>query len=641
VNPSWYWHRICKMTCGEVMKRFREMFITKLWFRQYGNNNITYRSLGKNVKIKNFDLPSAKIDQDWKYYKIYSNCIDLTQSIDWFMAEDGRRWPATFFSRINYRPGNPYGDIRKNWELNRLQFLPLIASSDAELTKRILVDWIKRNRFLHGPSYLSAMEVSLRWLSVYRAVCQIYDQADDDLLEGLSGLGVASGNYIENHLSTYSSAGNHLIIEALGLFWLGKALPDYRKSTRWVNLARHILWHQALRQLNPDGTNREQTFWYLGYVMDAYLHYILLEDKDFVPGDVYARLKSAFCFINDMVLTNGLYPDYGDRDDGYVFRLYGDYSEPYFLQLLETASFFFQESKWKKNSGKKSRRAAFYICEHELTEPSVGDDADKIKKKMEKSCYPTIKTYHDGGITIMNHGRGRLVFRHGELGLEPLYGHGHADSLSVILFWDNTPVLIDPGSGQYNGSSIVRNYFRSTIAHNTLRIAGRNQAEELGPFLWKKSYRTQFKDCSYENHLICEASHFGYKEQYDIIHSRRIDWYHEAWIDIYDKLEGTQAVKTEGALHLACRSVNINENCVEASFGTFCVKILFNTDMNIKVYHGSADPCLGWKSPLYGKCVPTYSIVYKPNDCLQTEMKLRLSVEQDQQLCQMSPAFTG
>jgi len=71
------------------------------------------------------------------------------------------------------------------------------------------------------------------------------------------------------------------------------------------------------------------------------------------------------------------------------------------------------------------------------------------------------------------------------------------------------------------------------------------------------------------------------------------------------------------------------------------VKILFNTDMNIKVYHGSEDPCLGWKSPLYGKCVPTYSIVYKPNDCLQTEMKLRLSVEQDQQLCQMSPAFTG
>jgi len=227
----------------------------------------------------------------------------------------------------------------------------------------------------------------------------------------------------------------------------------------------------------------------------------------------------------------------------------------------------------------------------------------------------------------MNYGRGSLIFRHGELGLEPLYGHGHADSLSVILFWNDTPVLIDPGSGQYNGSSTVRHYFRSTIAHNTLRVEGSNQAEELGPFLWEKSYMTQFKDCSHEDHLICEASHFGYKKQYDIIHSRRIDWHHESRIDICDKLEGKQAVKAEGALHLACRSANINDNCVEASFGTFCLKILFDPKMNINVYYGSNAPFLGWRSPLYGKCVPMYSIVYKPDVSLQAEMKIRLSIE--------------
>jgi hypothetical protein len=39
------------------------------------------------------------------------------------------------------------------------------------------------------------------------------------------------------------------------------------------------------------------------------------------------------------------------------------------------------------------------------------------------------------------------------------------------------PVLIDLGSGQYNGNQDIRNFFRSTIAHNTVEIGEESQAK--------------------------------------------------------------------------------------------------------------------------------------------------------------------
>ena len=91
-------------------------------------------------------------------------------------------------------------------------------------------------------------------------------------------------------------------------------------------------------------------------------------------------------------------------------------------------------------------------------------------------------------MTVMQWNKGKLLFRHSRLGLDNTYGHGHADALSVLFYWDEIPILIDLGSGQYNGDQAIRGFFRSTIAHNTVEIGGENQAEILGPFMWKESY---------------------------------------------------------------------------------------------------------------------------------------------------------
>ena len=56
--------------------------------------------------------------------------------------------------------------------------------------------------------------------------------------------------------------------------------------------------------------------------------------------------------------------------------------------------------------------------------------------------------------------------------------------MSLEVRYGGVDVLADPGTYCYHGEPAWRSYFRSTIAHNTLELGGRNQSGEGGPFLW-------------------------------------------------------------------------------------------------------------------------------------------------------------
>ena len=127
-----------------------------------------------------------------------------------------------------------------------------------------------------------------------------------------------------------------------------------------------------------------------------------------------------------------------------------------------------------------------------------------------QSVSPQLEVFRDGGMSLIRQDAGRLLFRHADLGLPDMYGHGHADALSILFFWKNIQVLADNGSGQYNGDQSVRNYFRSTIAHNTVELGGRDQAKMLGPFLWSDSYETVLDDFGVSPRLFATAHHDGY-----------------------------------------------------------------------------------------------------------------------------------
>ena len=61
-------------------------------------------------------------------------------------------------------------------------------------------------------------------------------------------------------------------------------------------------------------------------------------------------------------------------------------------------------------------------------------------------------------------------------------GHSHSDALSLIVRQGDQELLIDPGTYAYVGDAHLRNWFRGSAAHNTIRIGGRDQATPAGPF---------------------------------------------------------------------------------------------------------------------------------------------------------------
>ena len=73
---------------------------------------------------------------------------------------------------------------------------------------------------------------------------------------------------------------------------------------------------------------------------------------------------------------------------------------------------------------------------------------------------------------------------HGPHGFLSIAAHAHADALAIELRVNDVDVLADPGTYCYHGEREWRDYFRSTIGHNTLELLSQDQSISGGPFLW-------------------------------------------------------------------------------------------------------------------------------------------------------------
>lgn len=118
-------------------------------------------------------------------------------------------------------------------------------------------------------------------------------------------------------------------------------------------------------------------------------------------------------------------------------------------------------------------------------------------------------------------------------GLEPSAnaGHGHADSLSFILYVHNKPFIIDTGLSTYENND-TRQYERSTMAHNTITHANRSQSSLWGAFRVGK--RVKLMGVMQGNDYL-EASVKMFDET--MVHSRRFEFFKDTML-IRDSILG-------------------------------------------------------------------------------------------------------
>jgi hypothetical protein len=83
--------------------------------------------------------------------------------------------------------------------------------------------------------------------------------------------------------------------------------------------------------------------------------------------------------------------------------------------------------------------------------------------------------------------------------------------LSIDVAANGRTVLVDPGTCTYTGSKELRDWFRSSHAHNTITVDGQSSSMPDGPFTWKTKAQCSLKKWRAEKSwdFIC-GQHDGY-----------------------------------------------------------------------------------------------------------------------------------
>ncbi len=120
-------------------------------------------------------------------------------------------------------------------------------------------------------------------------------------------------------------------------------------------------------------------------------------------------------------------------------------------------------------------------------------------------------TLPDTGLIRATAGGWHLIADVGAPCPDELPGHAHADTLGCLVYVDGTPLLVDTGTSTYTAGS-VRNYERSTAAHNTAELDGADSTEVWGAFRAGRRARVQGVTASAANGAVTiDAAHDGFR----------------------------------------------------------------------------------------------------------------------------------
>ena len=151
-----------------------------------------------------------------------------------------------------------------------------------------------------------------------------------------------------------------------------------------------------------------------------------------------------------------------------------------------------------------------------------------------------LHVFRESGFAVVREGKLWLAFRCGPPTPAFLPPHAHADVLSLQLWWDSSPVFVDPGTYTYEPGP-DRDRFRGTAAHSAVVVDGRDQFRLWGAF---RSGPLPEVKLRYARESALEASVMLSR---GMRHIRRIEW-EPGRVVIRDRLEGKGRHRVESRL---------------------------------------------------------------------------------------------
>ncbi len=519
-------------------------------------------------------------------------------------------WPFRFSADYSFGGDDVPGDIRTNWELSRHHQFSVLAKSFyvagdctfLDELEDLFIDWNEKNPFMWGPEWASPMEESIRLINWLVAAAFLESaKCDDaeDLTEKLRDGAWAMAGHVRRHYSRYSSANNHTIVEAAGVA-VASVVFGQRE---WLAEALSLLEAEVGLQTHGDGVNKEQALHYQLFVMEALclVSHVLAAAGEGLSEELRLLLRSMARYVRACCVGRGQYVEFGDDDEGVILNL-GAHKPNYPEYVLSMASLELGDGdRWVEEID---------CCE--TINWLYPNDRIEAARRLSLVANERVESFPEGGVTIVRFDEGRavLAFDHGPLGFGQLAAHGHSDALSVQLYVDGEPVLIDPGTFVYNGNREMRDYYRSTGAHNTVCLDGKNQSEATGPFLWgRKAMVTGFELEDAEGHVLLAAEHDGYAP----VRVRRTVHVRANEFDITDEFVGGGAATAR--LHLPVADLETRGGAMELHLTSGDV-VRIEAGMPIEAETFAYSPAYGvlaegmeLRTPFRGELVTTVSIL--------------------------------
>jgi heparinase II/III-like protein len=644
---GWYVRRLRKMSAGEVSRRAMDRARQQKWATRRvrpGSDAPPAAGVASELRSPVSVHPVARdpvparvratvqtagdriLNGDWPLLGVVRP--DLADP-DWFLDPvTGRRAPSDVLAfSVNQRDESVTGNIKQVWELSRHHHLTQLAAAYwltgderyAEAVDRQLRSWWAQNPFLSGIHWTSGIELGVRlvsWVWVRRLLdewpkVQDLFEHHEDCRRQLRW----HQEYLAAFHSEGSSGNNHAVAEDVGLLVAACGMPWFEESEAWRELASERLRRHLVANTGSDGLNREQATDYHRFVTE--LAVVALTEARAsghdLGDDLWSLLASSMDGTAAVLDVRGRAPRQGDSDEGRVLVLDGE-DDPWALLLSAGAATVGRLDWWPETSPSLVGTLLGWLAERR---PVVDGRPQERPRSFSASGLVLLRTRSEEGPEIWCRCDG------GPHGFLSIAAHAHADALSVEVRHDGVDILADPGTYCYHGEPEWRAYFRSTRAHNTITVDGRNQSVSGGPFLWTQHATSLLMrdETGSDGSQVWAAVHDGYRNlsRGPVRHQRLVRL---SPLDRSLLVQDLVTARRRGRDHTVTMAYHLGPDVDAVLVGTHALLSwhgpqggFHRADLELpkvltwSVHRGESDPPHGWYSPAFGRRLPSATLI--------------------------------
>jgi len=622
-------HRLQLMSPGEILWRLSDFPRSRLryWLRRARRPRVLRCEAAFEPLFGPGDMDLAACRRAWESEPWHERVLDeslrhrfrcahephdLGETIDWnFDPTTGVRVPLIhgrkyLFLRM-YRAANMVylRTFNRHYHLVHLAKGQAVRGRGGDELSAQIRSWIESNPYLEGINWSDPLDVAMRILHWSLAFT-----FSGSIPPGEAGRKVAESvaeqaTFIEEHLSRFSSANNHVVGEYLGLLVAGLCFPELPRARRWSEIGRRGLETEIRRQWTADGVHREGSLSYQRWLLEPLVLLWAACRRRGLPlsAECEERIRNGVAYVAQALNSAGEVPFLGDH--GHESTVDTHY-----------------QSFWTTNCYQSLLRLAARLGIHRdrILSAIGGEDARVVWMSPAPEGPPLAengpivresRAYSESGFYFLRDGRPFeeetcLTFRAGPMGYLSLCAHAHADQLAFTLSVRGRQFLIDPGTyGYYVMGERWRSYFRGTRAHNTLTVDGLDQARSGGNMMWlAKAHGTALDWRDDPREAFVAAEHGGYRRLRDPVSHRRAIKLDKVRgrIEAIDRLEarGEHTVELNLHFHPEVAVTPEGSNRFQAERDGRKLVVTLDPALAVRLLRGDEIEPAGWYSPYFG-----------------------------------------